>query len=224
MINDTPTDWRPLLQAETKKEYWHTLVDFVNQERTKGKVFPKTSDVFKALHLTPYSEVKVVILGQDPYHNDSQAMGLSFSVPEDVALPPSLQNIYKELKTDLGIDAPKNGDLTSWAMQGVLLLNAVLTVRAHQAASHQGQGWELFTDAVLKAVNDKEDHVVFVLWGGFARKKRALINTSKHTIIESAHPSPLSAHNGFFGSKPFSKTNIALEAHGQKPIDWSLKT
>ena len=214
------TDWRPLLEAETKKPYWKDLLSFVNAERENGKVFPKTYDVFKALHITPYRDVKVVILGQDPYHGDGQAMGLSFSVPDGVRLPPSLQNIYKELATDIGKEPPKTGNLTLWAQQGVLLLNAVLTVRAHQAASHQGKGWEMFTDAVLKAVNDKPDHVVFILWGGFARKKKSLIDTTKHTVIESAHPSPLSAYNGFLGSKPFSKTNEALIAHSQKPIDW----
>lgn len=222
MTHTTSTDWRPLLQAETKKDYWPTLLSFVNDERRQGKVFPKTDDVFKALHLTPYKDVKIVILGQDPYHGDGQAMGLSFSVPGGVPLPPSLVNIYKELESDLGLSRPISGDLTPWARQGVLLLNAVLTVRAHQAASHQGKGWEDFTDAVLKAVNDKPEHVVFVLWGGFARKKKALIDTSKHTVIESAHPSPLSAYAGFIGSKPFSKANEALHAHGQAPIDWSL--
>lgn len=222
MSQDSPTDWRPLLKAETKKDYWRTLLTFVNDECAKGKVFPKTDDVFKALHLTPYKDVKVVILGQDPYHNDNQAMGLSFSVPKGIALPPSLLNIYKELHDDLGVQQPTSGDLTKWAERGVLLLNAVLTVRAHQAASHQGKGWEIFTDSVLKALNEREEHLVFILWGGFARKKKVLIDTSKHTVIESAHPSPLSAYNGFFGSKPFSKANKALEAHGQAPIDWSL--
>jgi uracil-DNA glycosylase len=222
MSTDSPTDWRPLLEAETKKDYWRTLLAFVNEERSKGKVFPKTDDVFKALHLTPYKDVKVVILGQDPYHGDRQAMGLSFSVPESVPLPPSLINIYKELHDDLGVATPTSGDLTKWAERGVLLLNAVLTVRAHQAASHQGKGWEVFTDAILKAVNDKPEHVVFILWGGFAKRKKVLINTNFHTVLESAHPSPLSAYAGFFGSKPFSKANAALEAHGQKPIDWSL--
>lgn len=219
-MSSKETDWRPLLLAETQKPYWRTLTEFVNSERKSGKVFPKTEDVFNALHLTPCREVRVVILGQDPYHNDGQAMGLSFSVPHGVTLPPSLQNIYKELYADIGKEIPKTGDLTSWAKQGVLLLNAVLTVRAHQASSHQGKGWEEFTDAVLKAVNNKPEHVVFILWGGFARKKKALIDTTKHTVIESAHPSPLSAYNGFFGSKPFSKTNQALEVHNQKPIDW----
>lgn len=220
MTNKSPTDWRPLLAQETKKDYWHTLINFVNSERSAQKVFPKTDDVFNALRLTPYKNVKVVILGQDPYHNDGQAMGLSFSVPDGVKLPPSLVNIYKELATDLGTKQPASGDLSSWAKQGVLLLNAVLTVRAHQAASHQNKGWEEFTDAVLKAVNDKPAHVVFILWGNFARNKKTLIDTTKHTVIESAHPSPLSAYAGFFGSKPFSKTNQALKDHSQKPIDW----
>ena len=219
-MGDKTTDWRPILESETKKPYWQELIQFVNSEREIGKVYPKSDDVFKALHLCSFKDVKVVILGQDPYHGDGQAMGLSFSVPGHVPLPPSLQNIYKELHDDLGKPIPKAGDLTHWAEQGVLLLNAVLTVRAHQAASHQGKGWEQFTDAVLKAVNDKEEHVVFILWGGFARKKKTLIDSDKHTIIESAHPSPLSAYNGFFGSKPFSKTNDSLMAHNQKPIDW----
>jgi len=220
MTNSSPTDWRPLLSQQTKQDYWPKLINFVNSERKSQQVFPKSEDVFKALHLTPYHNVKVVILGQDPYHGDGQAMGLSFSVPNGVALPPSLQNIYKELAADLGVDRPTSGDLTHWADQGVLLLNSVLTVRAHQAASHQGKGWEVFTDAVLQAVNDKSDHVVFILWGGFARKKKLLIDTNKHTVIESAHPSPLSAYAGFFGSRPFSKTNDALKAHGQTPISW----
>jgi len=222
MTHESPIDWHPLLEAETTKDYWRPLLAFVNAERAKGKVFPESDTVFKALHLTPFKDVKVVILGQDPYHNDNQAMGLSFSVPEGLALPPSLQNIYKELQTDLGIKRPASGDLTKWAERGVLLLNSVLTVRAHQAASHQGKGWEVFTDAVLKSINDREAHVVFILWGGFARKKKSLIDTAKHTVIESAHPSPLSAYAGFFGSKPFSKTNAALEEHGQVSIDWSL--
>jgi uracil-DNA glycosylase len=213
------TDWRPILEVETKLPYWKQLHDFVKLERSNGAVYPQEHHVFHALHLTPYKAVKVVILGQDPYHGPGQAMGLSFSVPPEVPLPPSLMNIYKELKTDVGVSR-SNGDLTDWAEQGVLLLNAVLTVRARQAASHQGKGWEQFTDAVLRAVSDKPEHVVFILWGGFARKKKALIDTSKHTIIESPHPSPLSAYNGFFGSKPFSKTNEALQAHGQSAINW----
>jgi uracil-DNA glycosylase len=220
MTHHSPTDWRPLLEAETKKDYWRTLIDFVNNERAVGKVFPKSADVFNALQLCSYATVRVVILGQDPYHNDGQAMGLSFSVPNGIPLPPSLVNIYKELSADLGVTTRTSGDLSDWAKQGVLLLNSVLTVRAHQAASHQGKGWEQFTDAVLKAVSSKQEHVVFILWGGFARKKKSLIDATKHTIIESAHPSPLSAYAGFFGSKPFSKANAALLAHGQTPIAW----
>ena len=220
MSNSDKTDWRPLLRSETQKDYWRTLMKFVNDERTKTQVFPKSEDVFKALHLCSYQRVKVVILGQDPYHGDGQAMGLSFSVPQGVSLPPSLVNIYKELHSDIGSEIRTSGDLTDWAQQGVLLLNAVLTVRAHQAASHQGKGWERFTDAVLQAVNQKQQHVVFILWGGFARKKKHLIDVSRHTIIESAHPSPLSAYNGFFGSKPFSKANEALMQHKQTLIAW----
>ncbi len=219
MSQTKQTDWRPLLAQQTTQDYWRSLISFVNDERMHHSVYPKSSDVFKALHLTPYSNVRVVILGQDPYHGDGQAMGLSFSVPQGVPLPPSLVNIYKELKTDLGISRT-SGDLTDWSTQGVLMLNAVLTVRAHQAASHKGKGWEQFTDAFLRAVNDKSDHVVFILWGGFARKKKALIDLSRHTVIESAHPSPLSAYNGFFGSHPFSVANQALLAHGQDPINW----
>ena len=213
------TDWRPVLEAETQQPYWQQLIAFVNQERQAGPVYPKSADVFKALYTTAFKDVRVVILGQDPYHGPGQAMGLSFSVPGGVALPPSLQNIYKELAADLGVQR-QSGDLTDWAEQGVLLLNAVLTVRARQAASHQNKGWEQFTDAILRAVSDKPEHVVFILWGGFARKKKTLIDTSRHTIIESPHPSPLSAHAGFFGSRPFSRTNQALVAHGQAPIAW----
>ena len=220
MNSTSPTDWRPLLVAETKKPYWQQLQTFVAHERKSQQVFPAADDVFKALYLCAYKDVRVVILGQDPYHGPGQAMGLSFSVPQGIKLPPSLQNIYKELASDLGGPIQSSGDLTAWASQGVLLLNSVLTVRAHAAASHQGKGWEQFTDAVLQAVNNKPEHVVFILWGGFARKKKILIDTSKHTIIESAHPSPLSAYAGFFGSKPFSKANNALQAHGQKPIKW----
>lgn len=219
MATYSPTDWRPLLATETKKPYWHTLMEFVQVERKTQQVFPAHNDVFKALHLTPYQDVRVVILGQDPYHGVGQAMGLSFSVPEGVRLPPSLQNIYKELASDIGVQRSM-GDLTDWASQGVLLLNAVLTVRAHQAASHSSKGWEQFTDAVLQAVNARPEHVVFILWGNFARKKKHMLDATKHTIIESAHPSPLSAYAGFFGSKPFSKTNQALHAHGQIPINW----
>ena len=216
------TSWRPILLAETEKPYWKTLQQFVKDERQKSTVFPPDKDVFAALHLTPYEQVSVLILGQDPYHGPGQAHGLSFSVRPGVQQPPSLVNIFKELKEDLGCAIPSHGNLEHWAKQGVLLLNAVLTVRAHSANSHQGKGWEQFTDAVIRAVNDKPDRVVFVLWGAYARKKAALINRMKHVIIESAHPSPLSASNGFFGSKPFSKINAALRAAGKPEIDWQI--
>jgi uracil-DNA glycosylase len=178
--------------------------------------------VFAALHQTSYADTKVLILGQDPYHGPGQAHGLCFSVRRGVRVPPSLANIHKELHDDLGIPVPDHGNLEAWAAQGVLLLNATLTVRAGQAGSHQGKGWETFTDEVIKVVSAKTEHVVFVLWGGYARRKRALIDTARHTIVESPHPSPLSAHNGFFGSRPFSTANAALEAHGQEPVDWRL--
>ncbi|HTP06908.1 MAG TPA: uracil-DNA glycosylase [Anaerolineae bacterium] len=216
------TTWRPVLIAETEKPYWKPLQQFVKDERKKYTVYPPDKDVFAALHLTPYEKVSVLILGQDPYHEVGQAHGLCFSVQPDVEIPPSLQNIYKELHDDLGCKIPNNGCLTPWAEQGVLLLNAVLTVRAHQANSHQGKGWENFTDAIIRAVNDKSDRVVFVLWGAYARKKAPLINTTRHVIIQSAHPSPLSAANGFFGSRPFSKINAALREAGKPEIDWQI--
>jgi len=216
------TTWRPVLLSETEKPYWKPLQQFVRDERKKFTVFPPDKEVFAALHLTPYEKVSVLILGQDPYHDDGQAHGLCFSVRPEVAIPPSLQNIYKELRDDLGCQIPNNGCLTPWAEQGVLLLNAVLTVRAHQANSHQGKGWENFTDAIIRAVNDKPDRVVFVLWGAYARKKAPLIDTARHVIIQSAHPSPLSAANGFFGSRPFSKINAALRTAGKPEIDWQI--
>ena len=216
------TDWNPLLRDEFAKPYWADLQSFVTAERAAHEVFPPAPEVFAALHQTPYAEVKVLILGQDPYHGPGQAHGLCFSVRPGVPLPPSLRNIYKELQDDLGIAPPNHGCLDAWTHQGVLLLNTSLTVRARQAASHQGKGWEVFTDEVIKAVSAKDERVVFILWGASARKKKALIDRTRHTIIESAHPSPLSAHNGFFGSKPFSRTNEALEAAGRSPVDWRL--
>jgi len=216
------TDWNPLLRDEFAKPYWAELQAFVADERAQGPVYPKADDVFAALHLTPYASVEVLILGQDPYHGPKQAHGLCFSVQPGVAPPPSLKNIFKELQDDLGYPPPNHGDLRSWATQGVLLLNTSLTVRGGQAASHQGKGWEVFTDQVIRAVNDKPERVVFILWGAAARKKKAFIDTTRHVIIESAHPSPLSAHNGFFGSKPFSRTNEALTAAGREPIDWCI--
>lgn len=216
------TTWRPILLEETRQPYFKTLRQFVAEERQRGAVFPPEEEVFTALHLTPYEKVSVFILGQDPYHDDGQAHGLCFSVRPGVPPPPSLQNIFKELHADLGCKIPNNGYLVPWAEQGVLLLNAVLTVRAHQANSHQGKGWETFTDAVIHAVNAKPDPVVFVLWGANARRKLPLIDQSRHIVIESPHPSPLSAHRGFFGSRPFSRINAALRQVGKAEINWQL--
>ena len=194
----------------------------MRSERERTVVYPPPDEVFAALHLTPYATTRVLILGQDPYHGPRQAHGLCFSVRRGVPVPPSLVNIHKELRDDLGIEPPGHGNLEAWAGQGVLLLNATLTVRGGQAASHQGKGWETFTDEVIRTVSAKDHPVVFILWGSYARKKKALIDTARHTIIESAHPSPLSAANGFFGSKPFSRANAALAAAGLDPIDWRL--
>ena len=218
----TATDWNPILRGEFEKDYWNSLQRFVAHERATTTVYPPEDAVFAALHLTPYHDIKVLILGQDPYHGPRQAHGLCFSVQQGIAPPPSLVNIFKELRTDLGIDPPNHGSLDHWAAQGVLLLNAVLTVRAHQANSHQGKGWEQFTDEVIRQVDAKTDPVVFVLWGSYARKKRALITGRHHVVLESVHPSPLSAHNGFLGSRPFSRANAALEAVGREPIDWRI--
>jgi uracil-DNA glycosylase len=216
------TDWNPILRAEFEKDYWRQLQRFVADERARHTVFPPRDEVFRALHLTPHADTRVLILGQDPYHGPGQAHGLCFSVQAGVAPPPSLVNIHKELATDLGCPPPGHGNLEHWARQGVLLLNAVLTVRAHAANSHQGKGWEHFTDEVIRAVDAKPETVVFVLWGSYARKKKALIDTSRHVVIESAHPSPLSARNGFFGSRPFSRANGALARAGRGEIDWCL--
>ncbi|MBC8136990.1 MAG: uracil-DNA glycosylase [Fibrella sp.] len=218
-----PDDWKLALSAETDKPYFAALAAFVDAERAAHSVFPPEEDVFNALTLTPLETVTVFILGQDPYHDDNQAHGLAFSVRPGIKPPPSLRNMMKELKDDLQIETAKdNGYLVPWAEQGVLLLNTVLTVRAHEPASHKGQGWETFTDAVIRAVSEKAEPVVFVLWGAHAQKKRALIDETRHTIIASAHPSPLSAKAGFFGSKPYSKINSALEVAGKTAIDWQL--
>ncbi len=216
------TSWQSVLIEETRKPYFNALQQFVTQARTQNRVFPPAAEVFSALDLTPYAQVKVLILGQDPYHDDGQAHGLCFSVRPGVAIPPSLMNIFKELQSDLGCTLPNNGYLVPWAQQGVLLLNAVLTVQAHQANSHKDQGWETFTDAVIQAVNAKTERVVFVLWGAYARKKISLIDQTRHLVIESPHPSPLSAHRGFFGSRPFSKINAALREAGKPAIDWQI--
>lgn len=216
------TSWRPILIEETHKPYYQALQKFVAEERKNLTVFPPEAEVFSALHLTPVEKVSVLILGQDPYHDDNQAHGLCFSVRPGVPKPPSLLNIFKELHSDLGCKIPNNGYLSHWAEQGVLLLNTVLTVQAHQANSHKDRGWETFTDAVIEAVNAKTDPVVFVLWGGNARKKISLIDRSRHHIIESAHPSPLSAYRGFFGSRPFSRINAVLRTWGKAEIDWQI--
>ena len=216
------TDWNPLLRDQFALPYWKELQDFVAGERARHEVFPPADQVFAALHLTSLQATRVVILGQDPYHGPNQAHGLCFSVRPGVRVPPSLQNIHKELTADLGIPSPNHGNLQDWAQQGVLLLNTTLTVRCAEAASHQGKGWETFTDRVLRVVSDKDHPVVFILWGASARKKKALLDLERHVVIESAHPSPLSAHNGFFGSRPFSRANAALHAAGLEPIDWQL--
>jgi len=215
------TDWNPLLRGEFEKPYWKQLQAFVDDERRRHTVYPSREDVFASLRTTPYADVKVIVLGQDPYHGPGQAHGLCFSVQRDIEPPPSLVNIFKELRDDIGIPIPGHGNLESWARRGVLLLNTTLTVRAGQAASHQGKGWETFTDQVIRVVNEKP-FVVFVLWGAHARKKKVLIDTQRHVVVESAHPSPLSAHNGFFGSRPFSKVNEALRNARLEEIDWSL--
>ena len=216
------TDWNPLLRQEFAEQYWAELQGFVQQEHKLGAVYPPEEDVYAALHLTPYADVKVLILGQDPYHGEGQAHGLCFSVRRGVAVPPSLQNIYKEMQSDIGLAPPSHGNLESWAGQGVLLLNAVLTVRASQAGSHRNRGWETFTDQVIRMVNNKKERVVFILWGAFAQKKKPLIDSNRHYVIETPHPSPLSAHRGFFGSRPFSRANTALLEAGRSGIDWGL--
>ena len=214
--------WAKALDAEFHKEYYRELYEFIKQEYATQTVYPPKDKLFTALHLTPLDKVRAVILGQDPYHEPGQAMGMSFSVPEGVDIPPSLKNIYKEIHEDTGDRIPETGDLTAWACQGVLLLNAVLTVRAHQANSHRGKGWEKFTDAIIKAVDAEERPVVFMLWGRNAREKKDLIVNPRHLVLEAAHPSPLSAYNGFFGCCHFSKCNRFLASNGSKPIDWQI--
>ncbi|MFB7944045.1 uracil-DNA glycosylase [Kitasatospora phosalacinea] len=218
---ELPASWQAVLAEETGKPYYAQLTEFLAVERAEHEVFPPAGQEFAALEATPYQDVKVLILGQDPYHDNGQAHGMSFSVLPGVKTPPSLRNIYKELGTDLGLTVPDNGYLMPWAEQGVLLLNAVLTVRAHEANSHKNKGWEKFTDAVIKAVSAREEPCVFVLWGGYAKKKLPLIDTSRHVVVQGAHPSPLSAKL-FLGSKPFSQINAALEGFGQKPVDWQI--
>jgi uracil-DNA glycosylase len=217
-----PASWLTALQGEFEKPYWPKLQAFVADERAHHDVYPLEADVYAAFQLAPFDDIRVFLLGQDPYHGPGQAHGLCFSVRPGIQTPPSLVNMYKELREDLGCRIPNNGYLVPWAAQGVLMLNAVLTVRAHEANSHKGKGWETFTDSVIRHVSDQPDSVVFVLWGGYAQKKLSLIDTSRHSVIQSAHPSPLSARNGFFGSKPFSKINEGLKAVGKPEIDWQI--
>ena len=216
-------DWLEPLSSEFRKGYYSQLYNFVKDEYSKTVVYPPAEDIFNAFHFTPLKDVKVLLLGQDPYHNEHQAHGLSFSVQPGQDIPPSLVNIYKELHDDLGCYIPNNGYLKKWADQGVLLLNTVLTVRAHQANSHQGHGWEQFTDAVIQAVNAQDRPIVYMLWGAPARRKKAMLTTPKHLILEAPHPSPLSAYRGFFGCKHFSKANEFLKASGLEPIDWQIE-
>lgn len=215
-------DWLEALKDEFKKDYYKQLFEKVNEEYRTRLIFPPANDIFNAFHLTPLKDVKVVILGQDPYHGNNQAHGLCFSVKPEVEIPPSLVNIYKELHDDLGCTIPDHGYLVKWAKQGVLMLNAVLTVRAHQANSHRGIGWEEFTDAAIRVLNTQDRPIVFILWGRPAQMKKAMLNNPKHLILEAPHPSPLSSYRGFFGSRPFSKTNQFLEANGVEPIDWQI--
>ena len=216
-------NWDKILEKEYQKDYFKEIIKYITTEYKNKTVYPKENEVFNAFRYTDYNNVKVVILGQDPYHGPNQAEGLSFSVSNEVKKPPSLINIFKELESDLKIPFPEANSLKPWAKQGVLLLNAVLTVEEHKPTSHSGIGWETFTDEVIKILNEKEEPIVFILWGAYARKKKELITNKKHLVIESAHPSPFSARNGFFGSKPFSKTNEFLKKNGIKEIDWRVE-
>lgn len=216
-------DFRTMIDYEKQQPYYDKLKDYVDNEYQTQTVFPPRKKVFNCFNFRDYDDIKVVILGQDPYHGENQANGLAFSVEKGIPFPPSLVNIFKEAMDDVGIEKPTHGDLSFWAQQGVLLLNTVLTVRAHQAHSHANQGWEVFTDHIIERMNEREKPVVFILWGAHAIKKESMIDTSKHCVIKSVHPSPLSAYRGFFGSKPFSKTNEFLMKQGEKPIDWSVK-
>jgi len=212
--------WKRVLAEEFEKEYFKHLIDFVREEYKEKTIYPHPKNIFRAFELCPFDNVRVVIIGQDPYHGRGQANGLCFAVGEGVSLPPSLQNIFKEIESDLGHAVSHDGNLERWAKQGVLLLNATLTVRAREAGSHQGKGWEEFTNAVIKALAEKREHLVFILWGNYAKQKGAHVPRARHLILESAHPSPFSAHSGFFGSKPFSRANAYLSEHGEKPIEW----
>lgn len=223
LSNDLPEQWRELLSAEFDKKYWPKLETFVGEERASQTVFPPKAEVFSAFEACNYDDVKVLLLGQDPYHGEGQAHGLSFSVRPGVKIPPSLRNVYKEMADDVGTFIPNNGYLMPWAEQGVMLLNAVLTVRASTAASHRSKGWEKFTDAVIKKLNERDKPMVFLLWGGFAKKKARFVTNDQHLVIESTHPSPLAVRSGgFFGSKPFSRINEFLKANNQSEIDWQI--
>lgn len=222
MKDRLPEDWKQVLEDVLASPEFAELAAFVEEERREHTVYPSEEELFSAFRLTPYDEVKVLLLGQDPYHGPGQAHGLAFSVKPGVKPPPSLVNIFKELRSDLGVPKPRDGSLIPWARQGVLLLNAVLTVREGEPNAHEGHGWETFTDAVIQKVSDKPEPVVFILWGSYARRKEKLIDTTRHFVLKGPHPSPLSAKRGFFGSRPFSRTNEELVARGREPIDWSL--
>ncbi|MFP4478431.1 MAG: uracil-DNA glycosylase [Candidatus Izemoplasmatales bacterium] len=215
-------NWKRILSDEIHQPYFKELMDFVCKEYKENICYPDKDHIFKALNLTAFEDVKVLILGQDPYHQPNQAMGLAFSVPKGVKLPPSLKNIYKELTNDLNIEMPDNGDLTPWAKQGVLLMNAIFTVRKNEPLSHKDKGWEMFSDSIISLLNQKEDPIVFVLWGSFARTKKVLITNKNHLVIENVHPSPLAAYRGFFGAKPFSKINQFLIKNGRQPINFKM--
>ncbi len=223
MTGKIDASWKEVLMNEFEKDYFKKLTEFVQNEYNTKTIYPPQSEIFSAFGFTPFENVKVVILGQDPYHGEGQANGLSFSVADGIKLPPSLRNIYKELKDDVGIEISTSGNLESWAKQGVLLLNATLTVEATKAGSHQKKGWETFTDAVIQTLSDKKENIVFILWGAYAQKKGAKIDRSKHLVIETAHPSPLGAYRGFWGSKPFSTTNQFLKSKNITEIDWQIE-
>lgn len=220
IYSNIENSWKVALSDEFKRSYFVELLSFLKHESATQTIYPPDNHIFNAFNNTPLQKVKVVLLGQDPYHRSGQANGLSFSVNPEVKIPPSLKNIFKELHSDIGMNMPHTGDLSSWATQGVLLLNSVLSVRAHEAASHKNKGWEKFTDTVIKIISEQTENIVFILWGNYAKKKGRYIDTNKHHVLCSAHPSPLSAYNGFFGSKPFSKTNSILSAFNKQPIQW----
>ena len=220
MVVKIEESWKAHLQEEFGKPYFERLTEYVRQEYADKTVYPPAKLIFNAFNRCPFQDVKVVIVGQDPYHEPGQAHGLCFSVPEEMSLPPSLQNIYKEITQDMGKKTPRSGNLERWAEQGVLLLNATLTVQAHRAGSHQGKGWEEFTDAAIRHLASEREHLVFILWGAYAQRKGESIDANRHLVLKSPHPSPLSAHRGFFGNKHFSRTNDYMKAHGKQPVDW----